>query len=480
MSSSYLGRWVDRASTRLRPLLLTIFANRISLVVCCVLWLLLFSASQGAVRKALFAIILLLGMIEKASRMTNILSMERDWVPVLANEDETGYGLTHMNTAMRRIDIACKFVAPLAISSIVAVFEPMWSAVVIALVSSISVVVESWIVLKVWKHNSRLRTGKGRKHNHRFTEMLPGTQRGNTDSVLVVISKSKAIMRNMSDLIQANIDGVRYYFSTSVCLPSICVAVLHGSVLAWSGTLITWLLNEHFSLAEITIAKGVGSIFEIASTLVFPWAVKLLLSGSGSQESAVSYQMVGQRNSHEETSESTIHSLDPTDKHYENVATTDLLIGSRDLHVAVVGVARWSLSALSLTLVPTVTALFVLNQYIEESSPSAPGGDEVSPLYTNTTTAIAAIAFWSFISLSFVGRWTYDLAATQLTQMLVPSTHRAAFGGTEQAAVSMVSLVHWIAAAIWHQQSDFVWLALASAIGVGAATLAFLAWARTF
>ena len=38
--------------------------------------------------------------------------------------------------------------------------------------------------------------------------------------------------------------------------------------------------------------------------------------------------------------------------------------------------------------------------------------------------------------------------------------------------VSMISLGHWIAAAVWHTQGDFKWLALGSfvlvAIGVGA------------
>ena len=38
--------------------------------------------------------------------------------------------------------------------------------------------------------------------------------------------------------------------------------------------------------------------------------------------------------------------------------------------------------------------------------------------------------------------------------------------------VSLVSLGHWIAAAVWHNQSDFKWLALGSfvlvTIGVGA------------
>ncbi|MCJ1270058.1 hypothetical protein MMC22_009952 [Lobaria immixta] len=78
ISSSALGRWVDAAPTRLRPLLLTIFANRITLVACCILWLFLLYTPRDALKKVMFVIILLLGMVEKASRMTNILSMERD------------------------------------------------------------------------------------------------------------------------------------------------------------------------------------------------------------------------------------------------------------------------------------------------------------------------------------------------------------------------------------------------------------------
>lgn len=419
-------------------------------------------------------------MIEEVSRMTNILSMERDWVPILANTEETGYSLTHMNTAMRRIDIACKFLAPLAISGIVAVLKPAWSAVVVALVSTVSLVVESWIVIKVWKNNSRLLIGKGHQHDHRFTEMLPGSRSGNSDTTKRILARCKEIFRRLRDIFFANVDGLLFHFTTTVWLPSICVAMLHGSVLAWSGTLITWLLNEHFSLAEVTIAKGIGSVFEISSTLVFPWAVKMLLGRAGSQEAEIAYQMVQQNNSHDDAEEEMDHNLSPVKKRQDDLAVVDGPIGSRELHVAVIGVGRWSLSALSLTLIPTVIALFVLNQSIEADPPSASQDDKSSPLYTSISTAVAATIFWSFLSLSFVGRWTYDLAATQLTQMLVPSTHRAAFGGIEQAIVSMVSLVHWVAAAIWHEQSDLVWLALASAVGVAAATLAFLAWARGF
>lgn len=419
-------------------------------------------------------------MVEKASRMTNILSMERDWIPILANTEGKSYDLTHMNTAMRRIDIACKFTAPLTVSTVVALLKPMRAATAIALVSSVSVVVESWIAIKVWRHNNRLQAGKDHKHRNPFDDPTPRTQLRPTHTVYRMLSKVEGILRSLREITQANLNGLRYYFSTSVWVPSICVAVLHGSVLAWSGTLITWLLNEHFSLAEVTIAKGVGAVFEIGSTLVFPWAVGMLLRTS-SREQTTSYQMVQQRNIHDVDEDAPDHDReDLTDKLDEDSAGDKQFLGDRPLHVAVIRVAYWSLTTLFFCLIPTMIALIVLNHYIEASPISTSEKDNSSPLTTSTVTAIAAITFWSFLSLSFLGRWTYDLAATQLTQMLVPSTHRATFGGTEQAIVSMVSLVHWVGAAVWHQQSDFVWLALASVTGVGIATFVYARWTRVW
>lgn len=143
------------------------------------------------------------------------------------------------------------------------------------------------MVLKVWKQNSRIRAVKHSRYDREKTFGLgpsstsPTAFESLSASVLQrAITKVRQGLKHSRDLIQANADGIRYYFSTTVWLPSVYVAVLHGSVLAWSGTLITWLLNAHFSFMEITVAKGIGSIFEIGSTFVFPWAVVTLLSES--------------------------------------------------------------------------------------------------------------------------------------------------------------------------------------------------------
>ena len=44
------------------------------------------------------------------------------------------------------------------------------------------------------------------------------------------------------------------------------------------------------------------------------------------------------------------------------------------------------------------------------------------------------------------------------------------------AIVSLISLMHWIAAAVWHSQRDFRWLATGSFAMVGAAVGGYAVW----
>ena len=46
------------------------------------------------------------------------------------------------------------------------------------------------------------------------------------------------------------------------------------------------------------------------------------------------------------------------------------------------------------------------------------------------------------------------------------------------SVVSIISLAHWVAAAVWNTQNDFKWLALGSFVMVGIAGGAYLGWQR--
>lgn len=82
------------------------------------------------------------------------------------------------------------------------------------------------------------------------------------------------------------------------------------------------------------------------------------------------------------------------------------------------------------------------------------------------------------IPLSRFGRWTNHLATQQLTQTLVPATHRSAFAGAEMGFVSLFGLGHWVITAIWSAHGQFRWLALGSVAAVGSSVAIYALWLK--
>lgn len=491
--SSALGRWVDGAPSRLRTLILTIVTNRIAVLVSCIIWLLILSLSGPTSKHVFFAIALVLGMVEKLSRGTNILSMERDWVPTLANPvcnnaTRTRYDLTHLNTVMRRIDLLCKLVAPLAVSTFIsAVGSERIAVAVVASISTSSLGFECWCVQQVWNQNGRLRAPKGpvsdsteNGHDHQVDGRLDGYTKA-----LNVPRRSdhlRQFILDARDTVRVHIEGLQYYFHSPVWIPSVCAAVPHASVLTFSGSMVTYLLNAGFPLNLITVAKATGAAFELGSTILFPWAVSVLAKRGGS------VRWHGRREyQHVEMQDRSSRNEDWQDGREQE--TMEPETKSSDTEQAVIKtVGWWAICGLLLSLVcnprpstfsplklipfskiPALPALFFL-----ESSLSSP---PTNPL-ANPASLIPTILLIASISFSLLFRWTYDLSATQLTQTLIPASHRSSFGGTEMAVVSLISLMHWIAAAVWHAQTEFRWLATGSFVLVGGAVGGYAVWYR--
>lgn len=226
-------------------------------------------------------------MVEKLSRGTNILSMERDWIPTLANPTldtakTTPYDLTHLNTVIRRIDMLCKLIAPLAVSTFISVVGSERIAVtVVAFISTLSWGPECWCIRQAWNQNSRLRTPKAPVVD--LTDDGPDDQMhegldGYTKAPNVPLHPTffQNSILDTKDSIRTHMEGIRYYFSTSVWIPSVCAAIPHASVLTFSGTMMTYFLNAGLSLNLVTGARASGAIFELGSTFLFPWAVSVL------------------------------------------------------------------------------------------------------------------------------------------------------------------------------------------------------------
>ncbi|TYZ65209.1 hypothetical protein PybrP1_003984 [[Pythium] brassicae (nom. inval.)] len=115
-----VGRFIDKTN-RWSVMKFSIVAENLVIVLSTVvLGLILFVADADGVHKptwtpqllGLFALTLVCGGVGQVLNEAQTLAVERDWVVVLAGNDSNV--LARMNTAMRRIDLSCTILAPMA------------------------------------------------------------------------------------------------------------------------------------------------------------------------------------------------------------------------------------------------------------------------------------------------------------------------------------------------------------------------------
>lgn len=285
--SSAIGSRIDQSSSRLRSLVSSIVVNRVTILVACAIWVFLvdnhqdsatlrqrertlldgLNVSHASLKHSLFAVVLLLGILERLSGVANMLSMERDWVPAIAaGPEHHGVGsltLTHLNAVMRRIDLTCKLMAPLLISFLVSALDSVKvGAMAVGIMSGLSWGLEWFCAYQVWKKNPALRHPKQRSE-HGTAHHAPS-------------HLGFGLWSASLDWVRAQSKHLKLYFSTPVWMPSVALSILYFSSLSYSATFITYLLNAGFSLNLIAVARTFGSFVEISATVVAPWAIVTL------------------------------------------------------------------------------------------------------------------------------------------------------------------------------------------------------------
>lgn len=194
-----------------------------------------------------FALSLLSGLacMEKLSAVLNTISVERDWVVVVAGTDEAR--LATMNAQMRRIDLFCKLVAPLAIS-LVDSYSTQVAALVTAALSIASVSVEYFAIARVYQAVPALREPKSLDKD--TLDRQPVSTRDRLLGAATVVST---------------------YVRHPAFLPSFALALLYLTVLSFSGQLITYLLAQDLNSASVALLRGVAALFELSATWLGPW-----------------------------------------------------------------------------------------------------------------------------------------------------------------------------------------------------------------
>ncbi|KAH7330255.1 Ferroporti-1 [Rhexocercosporidium sp. MPI-PUGE-AT-0058] len=466
--SSMVGRWVDRNPNRLKTLLSTISANRLAVISASILWFFIVTPNTSPpsltplnnnetisspthffLKGGIFTLILLLGILEALSASGNMLSMERDWVITAASPAGHAYDLTHLNSVMRRIDLICKLIAPILISIIISATSPRMGVLVVGAMSAASWAVETFCARRVWDRIPRL-------------QQLKISQVGG-ELDIQVLSPVGAVNRLFRGLHRYAQD-FKMYFSSTVCIPSLALALLHLSALSYSATFITFLLSTGFSLQLITIARAAGSVVEISSTVVTPVGVQYL-------GKARNHGRFRGRDVLGEGDGETLLGLG-LDEH-----GADDREGRTETGLERLGL--WGISWQLLNLIPVVFALWSVSPTSPSSPETGPGPtlpNILTHIIPHPSPPLLAFALFTFLSLSRLGLWIYDLTTQQLTQTLTSPSSRSSFTGVEYSFVSLFELLQNIMTLVLSHPQDFRWIALVSLLAVGASTAMYAAW----
>lgn len=189
----------------------------------------------------------LLACVEKLSSLMNTISIERDWVIVIAQGVE--HDLQEMNAQMRRIDLFCKLVGPLAIA-VVAGFSTEVAILITLGMTCVSVGVEYIAIAKVYQsvqglHESSHRIGSDALTDSTFFHRLRG-------QCLDTIS------------------GISTYVHHPALLPSLSLSLLYLTVFSFGGQMVTYLLSTGLTSTSVGLFRTLSTILELSATWLAP------------------------------------------------------------------------------------------------------------------------------------------------------------------------------------------------------------------
>ncbi|KAI1457298.1 Ferroporti-1 [Annulohypoxylon moriforme] len=254
-----VGQYIDTGN-RLRVVRVSIVFQRLVVAASCVVFytMALRDELDAKTKAGMLVLLSFLACVEKLYSIINSVSVEKDWVVVVAGEDQGA--LSSLNAQMRRIDLLCKLLGPLFIALIDGLSTKV--AIIVNFAMNIaSVTIEYYAIARVYYEVPALQESKQQIQDHDSTlSEVSGRERLSIGTrVLAILKRSKT--------------DFGLYFCHQAFLPSFACALLYLTVLSFSGQMVTYLLSTGYTSSQIGITRTVKVAFEVLATWVAPWLI---------------------------------------------------------------------------------------------------------------------------------------------------------------------------------------------------------------
>ncbi|KAH8704371.1 Ferroporti-1 [Phaeosphaeriaceae sp. PMI808] len=257
---SWIGDLVDRKD-RLDIARQSIIWQRLPVAGSCLILIAMLSGygKGGLGTHSLFIASIVLACIEKLAFVANTVAVERDWIIVVS--ESLRIERQELNSAMRRIDLICKLLAPVCIGLLDG-YSTKLAIWVVFSQNAVSVMVEYFAIAQVYAAVPELaRRREGLQPSSQSQEQ----DHNNTPS-RSIFQVATTILRPWKD-----------YLQNPAFLASFALSLLYLTVLSFASQMTTYLLTLGFSSTHVSLMRLAAVVLELSATCAAP----LLMSRIG-------------------------------------------------------------------------------------------------------------------------------------------------------------------------------------------------------
>lgn len=216
----------------------------------------------------LFLASVILACIEKLAFSANTIAIERDWIIVVS--DSLKVERQELNSAMRRVDLLCKLLAPIGVGLLDG-YSTKIALWVVFFQNAFSVAVEYFAIASVYTAVPEL--AKGKEHG------VASTFQHAFDDGAAPVSSRRAVVESAIVAFQP----WKTYVQNPAFLASFALSLLYLTVLSFASQMTTYLLTLGFTSTHVSFMRLASVILELSATCAAPW----LMSRIGSVRSGL-------------------------------------------------------------------------------------------------------------------------------------------------------------------------------------------------
>lgn len=235
--------------------------GRIAVILSCIIYFVtgvMLWASSDTLMPIALGMLIPLACVEKLCSIMNLVAIERDWVVVISEDSQCG--LEVLNSQMRRIDLICKLVGPLAIALIDG-YAMQVAIEVIFFMNILSVCFEYFAIADIYQMIPALASTRSASTEH-GDEPIPTTPQTTTIQRLKTLPITQ--MRSIYGALLT-------YSRHPAFLPSLALSVLYLTVLSFSGQMVTYLIAVSFTSTTIGLLRTAAVVLEVSATFMAPF-----------------------------------------------------------------------------------------------------------------------------------------------------------------------------------------------------------------